>query len=186
MASDSPTQVTPRNAPRTAPPLADSPRVGASPTDGAGIDPQSLLVPFLKDQTYPCPRCGYDLRGITRAVCPECSEPLVLKVGTPRARFGWLILAMAPGCFSGVMAVFVFFVLSVNLWFGNTPGRGIPYAFFGADAFGFASAASVVVMYVHRHRIMSWRPRRQATFAAYIWGAHVVAFVLFVVGMILL
>lgn len=149
-------------------------------------DSQALLVAFLRDRAYPCPRCGYDLRNITSAVCPECAEPLILKVGTPRARFGWLILAMAPGCFSGVMAVFVFFFLGLNLWFGNTPGRGIPYPVFGADAFGFLSAASVVVMYRHRHRIMSWRPRRQATFAAYIWGAHIAAFVLFVAAMILL
>ncbi len=23
----------------------------------------------------PCPRCGYDLAGITSAVCPECGKP---------------------------------------------------------------------------------------------------------------
>lgn len=147
---------------------------------------ESEVVAFLADRSVPCPRCAYDLRNIKAATCPECGEPLVLKIGSPRARFGWLVLAMAPGCFSGVAAVFVLIPVSavlVSLWRGRAPTDEVPWPILAADAFGFLSAASVVLMYRHRHRLMSWRPRRQAAFAGAVWGVHVLMFGLFLLAM---
>lgn len=141
-------------------------------------DPEAEVVAFLVGRSAPCPRCGYDLRDIERAVCPECGEPLVLKIGSPRVRFGWLVLAMAPGCFSGVAALFVMIPVGATLWLRLPPGQGAPWPVMAADAFGFVSAASVVVMYRHRHRIMSWTARRQGVFAGSVWGLHVLVFVL--------
>src|SRR5262245_28730679 len=150
-------------------------------------DAHDEVVAFLKGRSAPCPRCGYDLRDIQRATCPECGEALVLKVGSPQARFGWLVLAMAPGCFSGVAAVFVMFPITASLWNGSRiGGKGLPWPILGADAFGFLSAASVALMYRHRHRIMAWTTRRQAAFAGGIWIAHVVALGLFILAMWLL
>ena len=150
-------------------------------------NPEAEVIAFLKERSYPCPRCGYDLRNIQMAVCPECGDPLILKIGSPRARFGWLIIAMAPGCFSGVAAIFLLVPIVGSLWHGIPPGRGgVPWPFFGAEAFGLLSAASVALMYLHRQRIMAWRTRRQATFAIGVWGVHILAFGLFLLTLWLL
>lgn len=144
------------------------------PVDCPSVGTGAEVVAFLQGRSVPCPRCGYDLCDIKTANCPECAEPLVLKIGSPRARFGWLILAMAPGCFSGVAAVFVLLPIYMNLWREGRTANGV-WAIVGADVFGFFSAAMVVVMYKYRHKIMSWTTRRQGMFAAGVWGIHVLA-----------
>ena len=37
-----------------------------------------LLANFLDQRDVPCPRCGYNLRNITRGRCPECGDELRL------------------------------------------------------------------------------------------------------------
>jgi hypothetical protein len=147
---------------------------------------ESEVLAFLKGRSIPCPRCGYDLRDIQSAKCPECGEPLVLKIGSPRARFGWLVLAMAPGCFSGVAACFVMVPVGITILRRFPPGQGAPWPVMVGDAFGFLSAASVVLMYRYRHRIMSWTARRQATFAGIVWGIHILMFAVLVLALALL
>ncbi len=146
-------------------------------------DPEAEVLAFLKGRSVPCPRCSYDLRDIQSAKCPECGEPLVLKIGSPRARFGWLVLAMAPGCFSGVAALFVLVPICMTIGRRFPPGQGLPWPVVFADAFGFLSAASVGLMYRHRHRFMSWTAHRQRAFAAAVWAIHVLAFVLVVLAL---
>lgn len=148
-------------------------------------DPDAEVIAFLAGRSAPCPRCGYDLRDIKTAKCPECGEPLVLKIGSPRARFGWLLVAMAPGCFSGVAAFFVLLPISIGLFRRYYYGVavGLPWPIIAADAFGFLSAVSVIVMYRHSQRFMSWKSRRQAVFAISVWGTHVLAFGVFLLAM---
>lgn len=146
-------------------------------------DPDAEVVAFLIGRSVPCPRCGYDLRDIPTAKCPECGEPLVLKIGSPRARFGWLVLAMAPGCFSGVAAMFVLIPVGGAFLRLIPPAQSPPWPVKVADAFGFLSSASVAVMYRHRHRIMAWTARRQGVFAGSVWGIHVLMFLLLVLAM---
>lgn len=170
------------------PPTSPSPGAQRRVPDASPDD--SHLLAFLAGRSVPCPRCAYDLRDIQAAKCPECGEPLVLKVGSPRVRFGWLVLAMAPGCFSGVAAAFVLIPIFGTLWAGGSiggPGSGgLPLPVLFADAFGFLSAASVVLMYRQRHRIMALPTQRQGIFAAIIWGIHILAFGLFLLSMWLL
>ncbi len=146
-------------------------------------DPEAEVVAFLVSRSVPCPRCAYDLRDIQTAKCPECGEPLVLKIGSPRVRFGWLVLAMAPGCFSGVAALFVMIPIVMTIGRRFPPGQGLPWPIVMADMFGFLSAASVGLMYRHRHRILSWTARRQGAFATTIWGIHILAFGLLLLGL---
>lgn len=146
-------------------------------------DAEMEVVEFLRGRSHPCPRCGYDLRDIQAARCPECGEPLVLKIGSPRARFGWLVLAMAPGCFSGVAAVFVMVPIVMSSLGRFGPGQGPPWPVMVADGFGFISAATVVLMYRQRQTILAWPTRRQAAFAAVVWGVHIIAFGLWVLAM---
>lgn len=150
---------------------------------GPVLDPDAEVVAFLAGRSAPCPRCAYDLRDIKAARCPECGDPLVLKVGSSRARFGWVVLAMAPGCFSGVAALFVMLPVGYSIWRGLPPGQGAPWPVMVADAFGFLSAATVLLMYRHRHRIMALTARRQAAFAGAVWAIHVLAFGLFILAM---
>ncbi|MFN0010012.1 MAG: hypothetical protein ACKVS8_00045 [Phycisphaerales bacterium] len=145
-------------------------------------DPQAEVVAFLKGRSVPCPRCAYDLRDIHTARCPECGDPLVLKIGSPRAHFGWLVLAMAPGCFSGVAAVFVMIPVYMNLRYPSPAAQGV-WAIIVADAFGFLSAATVVLMYRHRHRIMAWSARRQSVFAGAVWATHVLVLALLILAL---
>jgi hypothetical protein len=153
----------------------------ARPLHGTEVE----VIAFLKGRSIPCPRCGYDLRDNQSAKCPECGEPLVLKIGSPRTRFGWLVLAMAPGCFSGVAALFVMVPIWIAIGRPVPMSEALPWPIAAADAFGFLSAASVAVMYRRRHRIMAWKARRQAVFAGGVWVIHILAFGLFVLAMTL-
>jgi hypothetical protein len=146
-------------------------------------DPHADVIAYLRGRCVPCPRCHYDLRDIQAAVCPECGEELVLKIGSARPRFGWIVLAMAPGCFSGVAAGFMMFPIVVSLWWQLPPGDRMPWPGYVATAFGWLSAASVTVIYRHRHRVMAWGARRQGAFAGGVWAVHVVMFVLVMVAM---
>lgn len=160
---------------------------GAAASEAPVRDADAEVVAFLRGRSAPCPRCAYDLRDLDRAQCPECGEPLVLKVGSPRTRFGWLVVAMAPGCFSGVAAVLLFvpiFVSTAAQRFQRS--EPVPWPLLMADAFGFLSAGSVVLMYRKRHRMMAWPDRRQKWFACGVWGVHIVMFVTVVGSMILL
>lgn len=149
-------------------------------------DPNAELVAFVAGRSVPCPRCGYDLRDIATARCPECAEPLILQVGSPRARFGWLVLAMAPGCFSGVAAVLLLVPCLFALREAQATGRGAPWPMLFAEAFGFVSAGSVGLMYVARHRVMAWPNRRQVGLVIAVWGVHVLMFALVVLAGIFL
>ena len=39
-----------------------------------------VLRRFLHNRDAPCPRCGYNLRNLEGARCPECGDELVLRV----------------------------------------------------------------------------------------------------------
>src|SRR3982750_4121820 len=65
---------------------------------------QEMLLDFLREHEAPCPLCGYNLKALTRPICPECGQELMLAVGAARLRFGWLFTAVAPGFFSGIAA----------------------------------------------------------------------------------
>jgi hypothetical protein len=144
---------------------------------------EAEVVAFLSGRSAPCPRCDYDLRDAKSAKCPECGEPLVLKLGSSRVRFGWLLIAMAPGCFSGIAAVFLMVPITVTLVQRLPAGSGAPWPVVVGDGFGFLSALAVVGMYRHRHRLMSWTARSQRMFAVTVWGIHVLVLVLLVLAL---
>ena len=134
------------------------------------------VVAFVRGRSVPCPRCAYELKDLERAQCPECGEPLILRVGTPRMRFGWLVLAMVPGCFSGVAAFILFWPTAYSIYLNLGSKRGMPIPLQCAVVFGFFSAPSVALMYRERHRIIAWRTKRQVLFACGVWGVHLLAF----------
>lgn len=79
------------------PPLAEP-----VPPPIAGEEASALLLQYLATSDQPCPGCGYNLRGLTTARCPECNEALRLQAGLVEPKLAWFIvgvvgLAMGAG-----------------------------------------------------------------------------------------
>lgn len=54
-------------------------------------DDAASLQAYLADRDVACPGCGYNLRGLVRQACPECSQDLRLTIGLVEPRLGlWL------------------------------------------------------------------------------------------------
>ncbi|MFI4915974.1 MAG: hypothetical protein ACIAS6_05630 [Phycisphaerales bacterium JB060] len=136
------------------------------------------LLDFLRERDAPCPVCGYNLRNLTTPVCPECRHDLVLTVGLARPRFGWLLVAMAPGMFSGVAGLLVCALIVLVL---VTEGDLAPWPVFLLAAFGLASGAAAIAMGARRHRLMALGHHAQFKLAAIAWSVHVLAFLVAVI-----
>lgn len=70
------------------------------------------LKDFLSDQDAACPSCGYNLRGLTSQMCPECQEHLVLgvRLAEPKLKaFIATVLGLAVG--GGFSAMLLGYVL---------------------------------------------------------------------------
>ncbi|HVT88179.1 MAG TPA: hypothetical protein VHD56_04955 [Tepidisphaeraceae bacterium] len=71
-----------------------------------------LLFTFLAKQDVPCPQCGYNLRALTRDICPECGDQIKLGVQLvePRqaAAIAGLIGLSAGAGFNGLLILYVF------------------------------------------------------------------------------
>lgn len=137
------------------------------------------LLDFLRDHSAPCPACGYDLRGLTRPVCPEFEHELVLTVGLARPRFGWLLVALVPGMFSGLAGLLLSSLIAyVALVENDLPPPGIILL----ALFGLASGASAVAMALSRQGLMARPVGTQVKLAAITWGVHVLAFLVLVIA----
>lgn len=136
---------------------------------------QTLLLDFLSDHDACCPSCGYNVRALTRPVCPECRQQLTLTVGVVNLRLGWLLVALAPGFFSGIAACFVLIPLGGQLLFNNY----VDPLLAGLDLFGWSSGFFAILLAWKRHRFLALSRGRQVCLAAAIWFVHVAAFVIF-------
>lgn len=55
-----------------------------------------MLRAFLESHDAPCPVCGYNLRGVTLPICPECECPIELGIASNNAYLGaWLLALLA-------------------------------------------------------------------------------------------
>lgn len=82
-----------------------------------------LIAVFLAGRDVPCPRCGYNLRGLERARCPECERPLTLRVEPaepPRGVFVAGLTGLVGGAaFSVAMGVHA---VAADVWGGSAAG----------------------------------------------------------------
>jgi hypothetical protein len=155
-------------------PPAEQPAPVSQPPAGRA---QDLLLDFLREYDAPCPVCGYNLHALTRPICPECGQELVLTVGTARLRLGWLLAALAPGFFSGIAAVFVLVPILGRLFLGDgkwSPGLNV------LDLFGWSSGIFAIILAAKRHRFLAQPRSRQRWWALGIWFVHVAALGLFI------
>jgi hypothetical protein len=138
---------------------------------------QQMLLDFVRDHDAPCPICGYNVRGLTRPVCPECRHDLVLTVGVPRPRIAWLLAAIAPGSFSGIAAFFLLIPIVGSLVMEGGP---LPPTVLVVDLFGWSSGLFAVFIGVRRMRFIAQPRARQMKWACTIWAIHVTALALLI------
>jgi len=136
----------------------------------------AMLLEFLRDHDAPCPVCGYNLRALTRPVCPECRQELELTVGAKRMRLGWWIMAMVPGFFSGIAAALLAVPITIV---PLTEGGFAPWPIVVIDAFGWVSGISAVVLAARRVWFLRMSMRRQRAIAIAIWVVHIAMFFAF-------
>ncbi len=138
-----------------------------------------MLLDFLQDHDAACPVCGYNVRALTRPVCPECRQELTLSVGAANLHLGWLFAAVAPGFFSGVAALFVLIPTLGRPLFGD--GRWEP-VMVGLDLFDWCSAIIAILLARRRGRIwfLALPLAKQQMLAIMMWAIHIGAFGLFV------
>ena len=139
---------------------------------------QEMLLEFLRDHDAACPVCGYNVRSLTRPICPECRQELVLTVGVLRLRLRWLLAAVAPGFFSGIAACFVL-IPTLGIYFED--GILIP-PLVGAVLFGWCSGLFAIILAAKRNRFLAQTRGRQRWFALIMWMVHITALVLLVIS----
>jgi hypothetical protein len=138
---------------------------------------QEMLIDFLREHDAACPVCGYNVRALTRPICPECKQELVLTVGAARLRLGWLFAAVAPGFFSGIAAIFMLVPIFGRLLFGDGVLMPLPIMI---DVFGWCSGIFAIILARKRIRFLAQLPARQRWFALTIWLIHIAALGLFI------
>jgi len=144
----------------------DKPPAGAA--DGATSPPDySVLRHFLATCDAPCPACRYNLRGLTRDICPECGTRFEIGLVNVPPRFGYL-LALLAGCL--VMVALPVFALVELVVFGP---EFIRQATNWSDhvtwLVGAIEGVAVIVLYRRRAWFLRRRPRSQLAAAAIAW-----------------
>ncbi len=144
---------------------------GGDPTEDRA---SAMLVTFLRERDVPCPRCSYNLRNLTKPICPECQEPLVLKVGGRTYPIRWLLATVAPGICTGITAgVMAVIFLIVG------PPPFLPLAAILTGWFFVTSAAVAGAIILWSRRFIRQPQPRQVMWAVLLWVIHLCAFFIF-------
>ena len=136
-------------------------------------DNVARLLDFLRGRDVPCPLCGYNLRDLTRPLCPECRHELLLTVGVTRPRFLWFLLAVTPCAFSGIAAGLLLIPMIVQPLMGGGPPQP---QIFALDALGWLSALGGLVLVRYRFAFLRQTTNWQRMCTAAVWGIHGLAF----------
>lgn len=132
-----------------------------------------MLLEYLAGRSVPCPRCRSDLRDAREPRCPECGETIRLQVGAARPLVGWLILAIAPGIFSGLAGAMLGIPIVGSIWAGR--GGRIPIEVWFCESVAVVSIVVLLGIWRWRWRFLALGRRGQAIFAIGLWSLHILA-----------
>ena len=138
------------------------------------------LLRFLQGRDHACPKCDYNLRNLTRPICPECGEELKLTVGRRNFRDSLLFLVLAPCIFSSICTILLNSMIAY-LWYGD--GVSPPMWVWGVDAFGMSSGIGGLLLFVKRRAFMKLDRGVQLFWAFLVWGIHIAVFVAVLAGL---
>jgi hypothetical protein len=139
--------------------------------DAPAADETELLLTFLRNRDAACPACGYNLRNLTRPLCPECRE------GYQKPRIGPFVATIAPSIFSGICGMIMLLPLMLV-----PSSRPPPIGAYLLDLFGLSSGLFGVCVFVFRHRFLRQSHTAQMVWAAVTWTIHVLAFFVLLIG----
>ncbi len=80
-------------------------------------NPHDFLAEYLADHDEPCPSCRYSLRGLQGAVCPECGQALVIRVGLAEPRMAaWIfgLVGISAGLGTSLLLTIYFIAMIVR------------------------------------------------------------------------
>ncbi len=154
--------------------------MGAPPNPTQPVDGDGLILEFVRERDAACPSCGYNLRDLTKPICPECEEPLVLKVGGRTYPVRWLLATVAPGIFTGVTSGIMAVMFLIALTVGNVgPPFSVPLGVILTGSFFLVSAAVAGAIIIFSRRFIRQPQPRQVMWAILLWVIHLCAFFIF-------
>ena len=139
-----------------------------------------FLLRFLQGRDHACPKCSYNLRNLTRPICPECGEALALTVGRRNFRDSLIFLVLAPCIFSSICTILLNGLIGY-IWYGD--GVPPPMWVWGVDAFGLSSGIGGLLLFVKRRAFMKLDRGVQLLWALLAWAIHIAVFVVLVVSL---
>ena len=103
--------------------MSDAPQTDIQHTHRTDAD---HLLMFLAERELPCPACGYNLRMLSKPVCPECGLPLKLTVGSDAPfKRAWAITLILNAMIAGAGVFFLLITIS-----SGGPGTSEFFEFF--------------------------------------------------------
>lgn len=139
-------------------------------TDADDCDEHAMLLEFLRDRDVLCPRCGYNLRNLTRATCPECKEPLQLQVGLMDLPIIGLLVTLVPSYFAAVCALLITIAVMSNGFPGVPTGP-----FCGMWGGAAVSGIAACILSIHHRPFIRLSDHAQAMIAIGNWLIHIAA-----------
>jgi hypothetical protein len=138
------------------------------------------LTRFLAERDQPCPGCDYNLRGLQTSVCPECNQPLVLRLALAEPKLGRFLgavvgLAVGTG-FHGLLLVYFFWMLARQPYMRSSQS----WLFLQATVPAFLVEGVLLWLLVRRRRrFQRAAAHNQGLTIAGAWLLTIVGFVLF-------
>ena len=141
--------------------------------------PDAHLLRFVAGRDVPCPACGYNLRDLQTARCPECGDELELVIRLAEPRQGALIgglIGLASGFGLGGLLL-VYLVIIVFM-------RGIRTSLMGefavVNALGCAAHGVALWLWIRNwHRIRRSPPAMRRRLVALCWAMPLAFIVIF-------
>lgn len=130
-----------------------------------------MVLRFTRERDAHCPRCGYNARNTTRAVCTECGAALVLRVGIGTPKIGLLIACLMPMIAYCGVAIWVWVPVGLSILFPRIRS-GIPLVAYGLALLVLIEAVVILRIYRARMWFLALSRLWQVALVALVWLFH--------------